>query len=320
MNRATTPSPRTTTSVMLNRVRSTIIIVVVVACGAPPPAGPPIRLSIGPSDTIVVNNSGPTPLPVHALDAAGHKLEAPVRYSRTGGDSLPVSASGTVHCTRRGELTVRAAVEELAAHLTVRCRPVAYVQIPGPVQFILGDSAMSRPRALPVEAHDAYGRLVTMIGGTAGVRDTSIAALEGLTLSPRVRGITSAGVHVGDHGAGIGVHIYQRVDSLSSLDTLLRVPPHQRLFAVPLRLRPGEFERRQLPAGQWMLAMLPESDSAEGGVRLRIERASCRSRLLNTPRRFGCRSSGDAAVVLYRPFAQADTSPSQGYLLVRWMF
>ncbi len=305
---------------MRTSLRSSIILGIACACSAPQSPGPPARLSVGPTDSIIVNNVGSTPLAVHAIDASGHALASPVHFTWIGGDSLSVSATGLVDCSRRGDVVVRAEVQPLSSTLTVRCRPVAYLRIPGPLQFVLGDSDMSKPVAIPLQAFDKRGRPVVTFAGAATV-DTTVATLEGLTLSPRARGISVLSAQVGDRDTRIGVHVYQRVASLASIDTLLRVVPNQRLFAVPLRLKPGEYERRRLPPGPWMLAMLPEDDSSASGIHLRVENARCTAHLLNTPRRFGCRSDGDASIVLYRSFSSpADRSMREGYLLVRWTF
>jgi hypothetical protein len=119
----------------------------------------------------------------------------------------------------------------------------------------------------------------------------------------------------------MGVHVYQRVSSLAAIDTLLRVRPEMRLFAVPLRLNPGEFLRQHLPRGDWMLVMLPEEDVAPDRVQLRVEGAQCRDHFLNgSPRRWGCNVNADASVVLYRPPGRASATMTNGYLLVRWLF
>ena len=125
-----------------------------------------------------------------------------------------------------------------------------------------------------------------LVVGRASVADSEIATLRGLTLRPRSRGITHVGAHIGDGSAGVGVHVYQRVDTLAALDTLLRVRPGQRLFAVPLRLAPGELRRQRLPPGGWMLAMLPEDEERNPvGIRLRVEGATCQPNFLNARRR-----------------------------------
>jgi hypothetical protein len=292
-------------------------------CGSerPPAPGPAARLTAGASDTIIVNNVSPTALPVRAVDASGRRLTvAAIVYTRLRGDSLSLTADGVMSCTRRGDVVVRATLAQLARSFFVRCRPVEYVHIPGPVQFVLGDSSWSRPRALPIAAYDAGRRAVVQLAGTIVVLDTSIARVGGSTLSPRARGTTVVGAHIGNRTGWTGVHIYQRVDSLRALDTVLRVDPHHRQFAVPLRLAPGESRRQPLPPGDWMLATLAQTPDGSRLLRVRIENASCEPNFLNDPGRFGCRTGSNASVIVYRPPALRDTATVAGYLLVRWLY
>lgn len=300
---------------------SAIALVAACTAGREASPGPAARLASGASDTVIVNHRRPMPLPIRAVDAAGRDIpEAPIRYEWASGARLPVSATGEVRCTQVGDFTVRAILDSLTARIVVRCRPVEYVRLPGPIQFILGDTALSRPRALAVEAYDMHGRPVALFAGGAHVIDSGVAALRGLTLHPRSRGITLVGARVGDRSAVMGLHIYQRVGTLAALDTLLRVPPEQRLFAVPLRLERGEFHRQRLPPGEWMLAMLPEEDTDPTRIHLRVEGAHCDPNFLNAPRRFGCHVGPDGVVTVYRPFGGRTASVATGYLLVRWMF
>lgn len=289
------------------------------ACG-PSQAGPPVRLVRGTSDTAVLNSRHPTALAVRALDATGRwAVGAPIRYVWAGGDSLPVTPSGDVTCARSGDFVVRAVLGGLVARLVVQCRLVEYVRIPGPLQFVLDDSTLSRPFSLPLFAYGTDGRPIVRFVASVGVKDTGIAVLRGLTLFPRKRGITSVGAHIGDRDAGIGVHIYQRVSTLAAVDTLLRVRAEQRLFAAPLRLNPGDVIRQRLPPGDWMLAMLPEAETAPDRIQLRIEGAHCQEHFLNSPRRWGCHAGPDATLILYRPLGRRQ-APTTGYLLVRWLF
>ena len=91
---------------------------------------------------------------------------------------------------------------------------------------------------------------------------------------------------------------------------------------MPLRLRSGEVRRQSLPPGNWMLAMLPEADTAPDRIHLRVEGPHCQKNLLNSPRRWGCyvRPGTSASVVLYRPPGGAQPVAATGYLLVRWLF
>ena len=306
-----------------SRTRSDIIVAAVLfACGQPSQSGRPVRLTVGVSDTVVLNSRYPRTLPVRALDAAGRTLGgASIVYTQLGGDTLPMTPPGSVTCTRSGTFAVRASLGRLTTRLVVQCRVVEYVRIQGPLQFILGDSARSGPVQIPLEAYGADARPIAHFVAGVSVRDTSIATLRGLTLSPRARGITQVDARIGDRDTRMGVHVYQRVPSLAALDTLLRVSPGQRLFAVPLSLSPGEFIRERLPRGEWMLVMVPEEDVAPDRIRLRVEGARCRDHFLNgSPRRWGCYVKSDASVVLYRPFGRAPASVATGYLLVRWLF
>jgi hypothetical protein len=207
----------------------------------PTTPGPAVRLAAGTSDTIIVNDVAPTPLLVRALDASGRSIPAAaIRYERIRGDSIRLTAEGMLSCPRRGDAVIRATLDHLSASLFVLCRPVDAVRIPGPVQFVLGDSALSQPRVVPITAFDARWRAVVQLAGNLMVLDTNVSAINGTTLSPRARGITLLSAYVGNREGRTGVHVYQRVASIVALDTLLRVPPRQRLFAVPLRLVPDE--------------------------------------------------------------------------------
>ena len=298
-----------------------LALVLLCACGPTPPNEPVTQLAHDGSDTIVVNGRHPTQLELRALDAAGLPVPgAAVQYVRVGGDSIPLDSSGTVTCTPSGAVEVLATAGQARQHLTILCRVVEYVRVAGPFQFVLGDALLSRPRSVQVDAYDLSAKRIAPIAYSIGVMDTSIAVVHGRVLFPRRRGITALGARSGDRDIGAGVHVYQRVSALDALDTLLRVPPDERLFAVPLLLQPGEMRRQRLPPGDWMLTMVPESDTSKNRIRLRIEGSRCTDHFLNTPRRWGCAAGTGAAVVLYREQGSPRATDSTSYLLVRWLF
>jgi hypothetical protein len=297
------------------------MIAAVVGCGHPLSSGEAASLAAGTSDSLVVNSRHPTPLRVRAFDAAGQVVQgAQIRYERVDGDSLTVTQTGDVTCARSGDMTVRATLGRLSTRLVVQCRLVEYVRLPGPLQFVLGDTALSRPFALPLAAYDANGHPIVRYTAALFLKDSGIARLHGLMLSPQSRGITGIGAHIGDRDAWIGLHVYQRVGDLAALDTLLRVPDRQRLFAAPLRLSGGDLLRQRLPRGQWMLTMLPESDTSQDRILLRVEGGRCTEHLFGSLRRWGCTAGDSTTVVVYRSFGHATPRESTGYLLVRWLF
>lgn len=289
------------------------------ACGGPSAPGPAVRLAADLSDTIAINSRRPTTLPVRALDAKGGTVAAaPIRFEWIDGAALPVSEVGAVTCTSSGDLSVRATLESLTTRVFVRCRLVEHVRVQGPMQFVLGDSSLSQPKALPIEAYSADWRPVSVFTASMMLANDRVATLRGTTVVPRTRGVSVAGVHIGDREGGTGVHIYQRVESLDALDTLLRVHPEQRLFAVPLRLESGtQLHRQRVPPGGWMLALLPEENHKTTPIRIRVDGAVCESHLLNEPGRLGCRAGPHASVVVYRPYANGGPGTATAYFLVR---
>ena len=188
--------------------------------------------------------------------------------------------------------------------------------IDGPVQFVLGDSAFARPSKLPIAGLDSTGRAVTDFLAMVKILDTTIAVIHDGFAAPRRRGITLIASWAGGQNAWTGVHVYQRVGAAAALDTLLKVPPDQRLFAVPLDLKPGDSLRAVLAAHDWMITTLLEHTSAD--VRLQFVHLSCKPNLLNDPRRYGCASRGDGAVIV-RP-QPGRGARVRGYLLVRGLF
>lgn len=291
---------------------------VLAASGCATDPGPPVRLAA--SDTIVINSRLPEPLPVRALDANDDTITAPIRFQRVGGDSLPVTEAGVVTCTRAGNLSVRASLDSLTALTFVRCLPVDYIRIGKIMQFILGDSLLSRPQVLPVAAYLRGGIGVAPFNLRVDLGDTAVAAVRGTTIIPLRRGSTVAGAYVGDREAGTGVHIYQRVETLDAIDTLLRVNPDARLIAVPLQLEPGVIRRHRLPPGRWMLALLPTGNVDGIPMQLGVDSAACDVNLLNDPGRLGCRTGSHSTVEVYRRPGRGREQPATGYLLVRWMY
>jgi hypothetical protein len=306
----------------MTKGRGWLLAFAAVACvQAPPAPARPVRLSVRANDTIIVNNRQPTRLKVRALDAAGRTVaRASLHFIREGGDSLAVNDTGVVTCSERGDMTVRASVGSVGARFLVRCRPVEFLRMNGPLQFVLGDSLLGRPQELPIEAYGPDGHRVVLISGYADTGDTAVAALHGLTLYPRRRGISGTFVRVGDRTARTGVHVYERMATLAGLDTALRIEPERRELAVPIDLARGEYLRQRLPQGSWMLAMLPEDEREANGISLHVDGAECTPNILNTPRRFGCHSGPNATLTVYRPIRAKGPEVARADLLVRWLF
>ena len=279
---------------------------IAVACAGPPVQGPPARIVVDAADTLVVNNRRATQIPVRVLDSAGHDLRVVtgVQYQWTAGDSIPVSLTGTVTCTRRADARLRVSLGGVATNVFLRCRPVRSVRVAGPMQFILGDSSQD----IPIEVLDLDGKPVNSFAMRVRLLDSTVVTVNGLRIHPRSIKGTVAEVRVGDESAGFGIHVYERVGTLAGLR------PEQRYVAVPLRLASAEMRRWPLPAGQWMLTMLPYEDEVRG-LRLRVEGANCVPATL-TRRRIVCQARSGASVIVYHPSTRSAPDLS-GTLLVR---
>ncbi len=299
-------------------LRVAVLLLGAYACSRRSQPGPPVRIAGDISDTIIVNSRWPQRFPVHAFDAKGRiVMGAPIRFERIDGADVPIATAGGVQCTKSGDLSVQAALDSLTTMVFVRCRLVDTVQVQGPIQFVLGDSAFGRPRAFPLGVYSADGRPVSLFTASMGLVDTDVATLRGTTIYPRLQGVSLVAVHIGDHEGATGVHIYRRVNALDALDTLLRVHPLRRQFAVPLRMESGTQYRQHLPPGGWMLALLPREEHAPNPIRMLVDGAVCDSNFLNDPGRLGCTAGSRASVIVYRPFSRPASGPASAYLLVR---
>lgn len=280
-----------------------------------------MRLAAGRGDTVIINSHYPTALPVHALDAKGRIIaEAPIRFEQEDRSHLPVTSAGAVTCDSSGDHRVRAALNSLSTTVFVLCRLVEYVAVPGPIQFVIGDPALSRPRPVPIGVYGADRRPVSQFVANIMLLDSDAVVLRGDTLYPRSRGVSLIGVHIGDRDGQTGVHIYQRVETMDALDTLLRVHPSFREFAVPIHLQSGEQLRQRLPPGGWMLALLMNEDHEDNPVRLTVEGGACETNFLNDPGRLGCSAGANTDVVVRRDRSRQATATASGYLLVRGFF
>lgn len=227
-----------------------------------------------------------------------------VRFAWISGDTIPISATGVVTCSSSADATIRASLGELATNAALHCRPVEKVRMRAPIQFVIPDDTSETVR---VEATDAEGNYVSLLSASITIVDTTVATIDGDRVIPRAPGSTVAGVRVGNRDAGAGVHVYERVNTLSGLR------PNQKLAAVVLNLSPGESREWEIGRGGWMITMLPEDD--ESGIRLRIDGADCRPGF--TPRRYTCYTKTSARIAVYNPAAAGNGPPLTGRILVR---
>lgn len=268
-------------------------------------AGAPARIVVGVSDTVVVHSQRPTAIPAEVQDAEGLAVaNVAITYKQVGGESVPLTTSGTVSCTRHSDATIVATAGALKTTALIRCRPIKSIRMSGPVQFLVGDTAQS----LVTQVLGLDGEVLDVIAGTVSIDDRAVAGAEGMRITARAPGAALVTLTVGDSSATAGIHVYE------PLDALVRLRPEQKFVAVRLSLRSGEYRRWTLPAGTWMLTMLPYKDEKRG-IRLRVEGADCVPEPI-TPRRISCTTRDSASVTVEHP-SKVRAPELEGQLLVR---
>jgi hypothetical protein len=281
-----------------------LVLLHTTACGK---TGRPARITAGVADTVVVNNMRPVHLPVQVHDVAGHLLpDSAVRYTWVSGEPMTISAAGIVVCSQRSDAVIRATLSHLSSLIAVRCRPVAAVRFPGALEVVIGDTA----RAIPFAAYGPDHRPVEQLAARVWVRDSNVLALDGIRVQGRTSGTTLISITIGDHGATSGVRVYAPATSLDGLQA------KRSLIAVPVSLARGDMRRWSLPAGGWILSMLPPQDE-ELGLKLRVEGARCEVLASFGPRRYGCMSNQTASVVVYAPWKAGSGDTLTGMLAVK---
>jgi hypothetical protein len=274
------------------------------ACGSW--RGAPARLVVADRDTVVVNSRREVTLPVRALDSEGREvaLKSPVSVRWAAGDTITVSSTGQMTCTRHADATVTVSSGGLSTRAVVHCRPVKSVHMAGPVQFILGDTA----QRLTTQVLGLDGKPVDRIAWNISIRDRAVAGAEGTRITARSVGGTQITLTVGDESATSSIHVYQPVDALG------HVRDEQSFVGVPLSLRSGEYRKWTLPPGTWMLTMTPYEDERRG-LRLKVDGADCVPEPL-TPRRISCHSKTGTIITVSHP-SRTPAPELTGRLLVR---
>jgi hypothetical protein len=200
------------------------------------------------TNAVVLNGSQPVKLVTRAFDAKERELPpGGVQYRWVAGIPIPVSSSGIVTCTERGDAELRAWAGGVATRVIVHCRPVRALNGSLTMSLIVGE----RGRLLPITALRPNGYSEDLVAYEARVLDTGVAALKGLMVQPVAPGTTSAILKVGDGQTRIWVTVYEPVPTLDGLR------PDQRLVSAPVRLARGDTIDWPLPTGRFWLRFTP---------------------------------------------------------------
>lgn len=262
--------------------------------------GPPARFVAGTDDSIIINNELPVHLRVQVVDARGHSLNpSGVRFRWMSGAPIRVSQNGLVTCAESGDAQVRISLGAISHELLLRCRPVSDIkQVWDAWNFVVGDSA----HTLPISATGPDGKPVDLVAGSASVRDSDVASLNGLSVRPKAAGRTELDVTVGDDSVEVPIIVYERASSPAAL----RVG---QAFVSTMRLAGGDVRRWPLQPGLYKLSLETKSTSSSAAgagdqdstarLVLAMQNANCVD--AGPDQDYMCVALAHAAVVIYAP-------------------
>lgn len=240
------------------------------------------------TDTIVVNNMRPVSLPIRALDAAGtERSTRGIHWRWLSGDTIAITDSGTVRCTRRSDARVEASVDRARRELLVRCRPIQGLRFWGSgVSLRLGEG----PQVYRLWPVGPEGEPVELLAGVAAIVDTSIAVLKDSLVYPRHRGVTGLDVRIGDCDKRLMVVVTESVDSLRGL-----LPEQE--FVAPIQLVSGEFVTWRFAPGLHEIQLFTDS-AHQQTLRMGVLGANC-ARGRESAQQLHCVTT-DTSVVMVR--------------------
>ncbi|HEY5060485.1 MAG TPA: hypothetical protein VII52_03065, partial [Gemmatimonadaceae bacterium] len=248
-------------------------------------------------------------VPVSAYDRAGRLVAVPrPRVEWVSGDTIAVSADGSVRCTRRGDAMIRVMAAGLSTRAALYCRPMRGFSFANRnYNLYVGGP----PQRLEVTGHGIDGRPVTLLAARVGVRDSLVASVVNGGIVPKGAGTTTIDVEAGDDRTTLSVQVVQLARSTAALR------PNE-IFVEPLALRRNDVRSYPIPVGRFEIRFIPDSTSppAPAGILLAAANANC-ARYRDGEPHLSCVAAGGASIVA----GAAQTTPARqiisGRLVVR---
>jgi len=268
---------------MLRRLtRLSAFGLIAAACG-----GKAVRLVAGTSDTVVVNDRRPVPIPVYGLDASARRIEVRgVEFQPISENGITLSRRGQVKCSGRADATSLARLGNASTAFTLLCRPIRGFVMRGEMRLIMGGPGEN----LDATAVGVDGKAVALLAGSVTVEDTTVVSMRDGRVYPRAPGRTFIHVEAGGCGMGIDAEVFERVDSTTAMQ------PFQQYAVAPLHLVGNELRTWPVTPGRYELLLL--SDTASGrGLTLGASASNC-ARWPGDGQRYVCIAGENASVIV----------------------
>lgn len=255
------------------------------ACG-----GKAVRIVAGTSDTVVVNDRLPIPVPVYGLDESGRRIDVRgVQFDPISENGIRLSRDGHVTCAQRADATTRAALGGVSTVFTLLCRPIRGFAAHGQLRLIMGGA----PEELNASAVGVDGRIVTLLAGSATVEDTTVASVHDGRVYPRALGRTLIDVKAGGCSMGVPVEVFEHVDSTAAMR------PFQEYALPSLRLVGNELRTWPVAPGRYELLLLRDTTSHRE-LSLGASSSNC-ARWPGAIERYTCIARENAVVIVRNP-------------------
>lgn len=228
------------------------------------------------SGTLIIN--GPLPVQVHArvLGGDGRPYWHPDLIYSHDGDAAEVSSGGRVTCVHAGNDEVIVSHDGINARVSVQCRPIEAFRPPPEVELVVG----GLPKRVVVEPMGWDGRPVTLLNGTATVRDRGVAYLRDGRVYPLALGRTKIDFDFDGVATAVGVEVDERV------------------VEAALDMMPGELRTWHLPPGYYDVRLdTPGAEAQRTALALGAYRSNC-SQAISGGEHYYCIAKDHASIVV----------------------
>jgi len=269
-------------------VLSFALAVVALARGRSSPDAGPLK---APVDTLVINSKLNIALPSSAIP---WRILGKPTYRVTPASVAHSPHAGAVACDTTGDALLTAGNRFSRRSVLLVCRPVRSFFPFQSIRIALGSEPVRMP---PVPNRGLDGRPVTLLAGTARMRDTTIARLDSGMIRPVALGRTFVEMDFSGADAVLGVEVYETVT------------------AGPVTLPGGGMKSWRLPRGRYEINLTPAEGATSQPLALSMYKANCAPGRQG-PQHIHCVTYEEGALIVRNTRAPGRRSDQTGKVLI----
>lgn len=230
-----------------------------------------------PADTMVINSKFNIALEDHLVPL---RIFGKPKYSVTPANIAHSPHAKAVACDTIGDAVLTVSNWVSTKRAVVQCRPIRAFMPFGPGMRIELGSGPIPPLRVPNRGLD--GRPVTLLAGTAMVRDTNVIQLKDGLIHPVALGRTWIAMNFSGPEESQGVEVVQTMEK------------------APITLTGGEMRSWKLPHGRYELMLSPLDSTKPSSLALATYNANC-ARGHAGPQHLHCVTYTEGAVIVSNP-------------------